>query len=370
MADSERSLSFREILGVQIPRMAFEGANVVDIESVLGSAVDENTLREGWTSKAKNYEELAMGAEANGHRTTSRMMYLQASVCYRLAQFHHYADTEQKRELLQKCISCYQKAAVLFDPPIIRVEIPFKGVKIPGYLHLPTNAADNSCVICVDGLGICKEEFHNWCRHGVERGMAALVFDGPGYGETRTFQGLKLDIDLYVELLSAAVDYLQGRSEIAPERIGMLGDCFGAYLACRAAALEKRFKACALIEGFYSVRDAQMENVPPSGFALITYIFGEEYAQRFRTFGMPLESIDARITCPLYIVHAREDRWIDISLAQKIYEEAEGPKQFEVVEEKAIFKDYNLRRYNTVLDQLYRVVPATWDWLQTQLERR
>jgi hypothetical protein len=77
----------------------------------------------------------------------------------------------------------------------------------------------------------------------VARGVACLIVDGPGNGESVRFrnQYLRHDTESYA---TAAYEWLAARPEIDPTRIGVMAISLGGYYAPRAAAFEKRFACC------------------------------------------------------------------------------------------------------------------------------
>src|SRR3989339_1098815 len=96
-----------------------------------------------------------------------------------------------------------------------------------------------------DGLDVTKEIcfFFGGVRDLVRRGIACLLVDGPGNGESIRFRDLYLRYDQEVPA-GAAVDYLETRSDVDPKRIGVMALSLGGYYAPRSASFEKRFRAC------------------------------------------------------------------------------------------------------------------------------
>jgi hypothetical protein len=75
------------------------------------------------------------------------------------------------------------------------------------------------------------------------RGIACLIVDGPGNGESVRFRGLYLhhETERYGK---AAYEYLANRPEFDAKRIGIMAISLGGYYAPRAAAFEQRFACC------------------------------------------------------------------------------------------------------------------------------
>ena len=78
------------------------------------------------------------------------------------------------------------------------------------------------------------------------RGMATLVFEGPGQGEAQYDFPIRGDYEVPVK---AVLDYIETRRDLDAARIGMWGVSLGGYYAPRAAAFDKRIKACIALGG-------------------------------------------------------------------------------------------------------------------------
>ena len=74
-------------------------------------------------------------------------------------------------------------------------------------------------VIMIPGLDSVKEELQATAEYLLSRGLAVIAIDGPGQGEAE----YELPIEPAYERVTAAVaDYLKGRDDIDPDRIGRL----------------------------------------------------------------------------------------------------------------------------------------------------
>jgi dienelactone hydrolase len=114
------------------------------------------------------------------------------------------------------------------------VAIQRGSVHLAAVLMLPSGPPPYPCVIFVHGLGSGKDSPRNVvvATRVVDRGMAALLFDLSGHGES--------DVDgrsgeqPYIEDLGAAFSWAAGRPEIDAERIGVAGSSLGAVVALGA----------------------------------------------------------------------------------------------------------------------------------------
>jgi alpha-beta hydrolase superfamily lysophospholipase len=96
---------------------------------------------------------------------------------------------------------------------------------------LPSGSPPFACVIFVHGLGSSKDSPRNVvvASRLVDSGMAALLFDLSGHGESDT--DARLGEEPYIEDLSAAFRWVSGEPGIDPERIGVAGSSLGAVVA-------------------------------------------------------------------------------------------------------------------------------------------
>ena len=89
----------------------------------------------------------------------------------------------QMRAAHIKAVACRTLALPYLAPPGERVAIPFAGKTLYGILRRPVGLARPPVVVMACGLDSCKEETAAYEEPFLARGMATLVFDGPGQGE-------------------------------------------------------------------------------------------------------------------------------------------------------------------------------------------
>jgi dipeptidyl aminopeptidase/acylaminoacyl peptidase len=164
----------------------------------------------------------------------------------------------------------------------------------------------------------------------VKRGMACLLVDGPGNGESIRFRGIPLRYD-YDVAGSAAVDYLETRKDVDKDRLGVMGISLGGYYASRCAAFEKRFKACVAwgaIYDYHATWKRRIEmgvtktlSVPPEH---INWVFGvenfDEALKKLEKF--TLKGVASKIERSFLITHGEADVQISMDDARKLYDEA------------------------------------------------
>ena len=155
------------------------------------------------------------------------------------------ADAEhhrpRPREFYQQALDAFAKVFEIADPATSRVEIPFEGTTLPAYF---SNASKRRRARAVRGH-VERPGLHQGAH--VHVGLAAgdararhLGADGrlPRSGEALRFQDLKSRIETE-DWAKAYVDWLETRSDVDHDQIGLAGWSLGGYYCPRAAAFEK-----------------------------------------------------------------------------------------------------------------------------------
>lgn len=227
-------------------------------------------------------------------------------------------------------------------------------------------------VIFFDGLDVTKEFCYFWgVRDMVRRGLACLIVDGPGNGESIRFRGLKLRYDYEVPA-GAAVDYLEGRKDVDPKRIGIMALSLGGYYAPRAAAFEKRLRACvawgaqnnyqALWKRRVELAYKTAPSVPPDH---IQWVLGassmEDALKRLENF--KLSGVVERIECPFLMVHGEEDAQVSLADAKACFN-AMGSKDKTL----RVFTAEEGGSQHCQNDRLGVAIPYMHDWLADKLK--
>ena len=119
------------------------------------------------------------------------------------------------------------------------------GVTLAADLYIPKDAEGKLPAIAMSGpYGAVKEQVSGlYAQTLTERGFLTIAFDPSFTGESGGQPRGMSSPDINTEDFCAAVDYLSTRSDVDPERIGILGICgFGGF-AVNAAAIDTRIKA-------------------------------------------------------------------------------------------------------------------------------
>jgi esterase FrsA len=218
----------------------FERTKKEDVEEVLGRL---NTLESDpwgleWGKIGARYEALADEQEKKGQSKEAGDTYYLAYEYYRIGRYP-VPSSPEKMKCYHSAIRNFLKAGKYFDPPVERIEIPFEGKKVVGYLQIPRAAKRPPVVMHWGGVDGWKEDSRGQNEALHRLGLATFVTDMSGAGENPLL-GQEPRAE---RTFSAAMDHLEGRADIDGRRIAVMGRSFGGYWAAKLAYVEaKRLK--------------------------------------------------------------------------------------------------------------------------------
>jgi len=128
-----------------------------------------------------------------------------------------------------------------------RVTFVSDGLTLAGALHVPDAAgrARRPAFVVLHGFGSNKDSGVSIAVATLLGGLGyvALRIDFRGCGESEGPRGHVICLE-QVEDTRNAVSYLVARAEVDPERIGVIGNSFGAAVAVYATGVDRRIAAC------------------------------------------------------------------------------------------------------------------------------
>lgn len=207
------------------------------------------------------------------------------------------------------------------------------GLHLAGW-YIPSH--NGATIILCHGLGVNRAAMLPQAALLAEHGYGSLLFDfrahGESEGEMVTYGYAETDDVL------AAVDYLLARSDVDPQRIGILGGSMGAATAIRTAARSPHLKAVVAESAFSSLEDEvassfkAISGLPAFPFAPFTVAIAQWKTGQRISEVRPVEDIPSIAPRPVLIIHGPDDELIPAEQGLRLYEVAREPKELWMVD--------------------------------------
>lgn len=284
-----------------------------------------------WTGLAERVETIAASEQAAGHRLSAGESYMRAAVYLQVAERVMDPADPVRNEIFRTSQRHFREFCDSRRQPIEFVEFPYEDQLAEAYLMPAVGVTGPApCVVFLDGLDATTETMAMRALALTERGIACLVVDGPGWGASLRLKGLATRYD-YEVVAGAAVDFLESRSDIDPERLGVMAISLGGYYAPRVAAYEKRFRAgvaWGAVWDYPGVLQRRLEREWTANSSVsaprhqAAWVFGvESLGEAIEAAdGFRLDGVAQKITCPFLVVHGEADSQIPLADAQRLYE--------------------------------------------------
>ncbi|HKA42828.1 MAG TPA: alpha/beta fold hydrolase [Burkholderiales bacterium] len=304
---------------------------LIDTVRTIKGTEDEDWVP-AWSAVGARYEKDAEAALAKGDRAGARTAFLQAKSYYSLARFpapYHSGSaicpptmSPIKAQSYERYLEAYRRATELLETPPEKVVVARDGMTATGYLRLPRGASAAKpapAVLVMCGADMYKEDREKYAEGALAEGMAALVVDAPGTGQT-TFPHAPESIVAW----QAALDALAQRPEIDGKRLGAFGVSRGGLWVMRLAAHDPRVKgliSCAPGGvGYWGTPEERAEWRKAAEERAKTNWFGphgtrpatkpvseEEQRKEFLRWSLKDNGLLDKLTMPMYLVNGKVD---------------------------------------------------------------
>lgn len=336
-------------------RMVTNGVPLADFQDVTSSITQWDEWCAAWCLRGDVHAALGEEALGEGNGLSAGQHFATAAVCYHFGKFLFVHDLPQMKAAHRKALDAHGRALPLLGRPGEIIEVPYEGTTLKGILRKPSGVARPPVVVMCMGLDSTKEEMRTNEDVFLDRGMATFAFDGPGQGEA------EYDLPIcpeYERPVAAVIDALEARDDIDAGRVGLWGVSLGGYYAPRAAAFEKRVRACISLTGPYDFAEA-FERAPGltrAAFVARAHAADEDAARKVAE-RMRLAEVAGRITCPIYVVGGRLDRVIPPDHAGTLASTVSGPAVLNMVDDGT----------HVVNNRPYKYRPQSADWMARHL---
>ena len=314
-------------------------------------------------------EKIAAIEEAAGHLETALEFYFDASEGYSRAQHALFSNSMEKRRLHAGCLRNFEQVRRLSPTPVERIEIPWNGVTLAGYLHLAPVDGPAPLVFFIPGIDMTKEVVpvpgQNWA---LNRGMHLFVIDGPGQGECN-LNDIPLTVDNYEDACRTALTHLLERPDIDHERVGLFAMSFGSYWGVRVAATDDRYKAAVLqwasmtdpyylFEGFASPRYKQV-------LAYVTRSGSEEEVDDFLS-RMKVDSMVPDISMPTLTTVGEFDQRSPLDEVYRFFDALTTPGELWVFADQ--HHQVSVRGKSSAMSTSHDSHAFAMDWLRDRMQ--
>lgn len=237
-----------------------------DISPVLGAA--KNIKPGDFDSYHQEFYKLANATKAQAEDPVNAYDSVNVrDTWFSASQYFRRADVYIHRNWSNPLIEVvWDEQTAAFDKAIAALPIPGQRVQIPSIVgNLTVEAIWYSAskdpttklptMIVGNGFDAAQEDsYHYYCAAALARGWNCITYEGPGQNTVRRTQGLGF-IHEWEHVATPVVDYvLSEKKQVVDEnRLVLVGNSFGGYLAARAAAFEPRLSAVVLIGGIWDL---------------------------------------------------------------------------------------------------------------------
>ncbi len=291
-----------------------------------------NDIAREYARAAVRREKMARQFESEGHTIAARESYFIAALLYGSAQWPIYENTRENIALNEKKVSCYTKYIQYADHEIRKVEVPFGGKFLPGYLHLPPTrpSVRIPAVWSISGMDSFKEL--SVALYGdklLERGMAVLALEGPGQGEC-CVRDIHPTATNWMQAGPAVLSWLRSQNDVDPDRIALQGTSMGSFWGTQVASVDDRLKGCAVRSVCHEPGGNTIFNMASPTFKLrFMYMAGFRDEGEFDKFAqtLSLKGAGEKIKCPYLVLAGEDDHLSPIEYTYDLLETVSAPKQ-------------------------------------------
>jgi dienelactone hydrolase len=294
-------------------------------------------IEPAFAAGARRRETRARAAQERGHPVPARTHAFIASILWGAAEWTFFLDRAAARradEHNARKLACYDQWLALAPHPVRRLRIPYGDGSLSAVLHLPVGADEARgsipATLHVGGMDSFKE--HAVAMLGdrfLQRGIARLIFDGPGQGEA-ILEGAFVSRRNMVDAGLAALEVLGAQPEIDPSRIGVTGVSFGSWWATQIAAHASQVAATAV---WAVVHEPGLESIfevaTPTFKARFMAMAGFVDEDAFDAFARrwTLDEDAPRVTHPYLVVAGEEDELSPIVHTYRLLGRVAGQRQ-------------------------------------------
>ena len=228
---------------------------------------DPQSWFDAWSAAAADLAVRGDEALGRGHLATARWAFVAAAEYYAkaLAFVDGMADQSVLLPTFRQGRACWEKVIDASAGRFVRVQVPYEGTTLPGYLLRPddSGAARPTLVLTNGSDESLPGLLGNGAAEALARGWNAFVFDGPGQQSMLFERGVPFRYD-WEAVLTPVIDTLVARPDVDPAALTGYGVSQGGYWITRAVAFERRMVAAVADPGVVDVSAGWTAHLPPA----------------------------------------------------------------------------------------------------------
>ncbi len=321
---------------------------------------DFESWYQAWYSTAERVLGFAGECAAAGNDVSAREAYLRAATYFSgsISMIDGTDDPSRGVPAWKRHLACWEEFCSRLDPLAEKVDIPYEEVPMPGYFFKPSDSGGPWATVIFNN-GSDGPTCAMWTlgvAGALERGYAALVFDGPGENSMLWLHDVPFRHD-WEKVITPVVDYLVGRDDVDAGRIALSGVSQGGFWILRALAFEHRVKAGIADPGVMDVSSAISERFPKRlmklfdagneeefnkemkmGMKMAGHAARQELEWRMKPYGTDsyyewvllskqfnLRDVIKQVECPVFIADPEDEQFWP-GQSQQVYDALECPK--------------------------------------------
>jgi len=233
---------------------------------------DFESWYQAWVATAERVQGYADQCAESGQPVSARRAYLRAASYFAasITMIDGTKDPSRREPTWKRHLACWDEFCARLNPPAETILIPFENTPMPGYFFRPAASGGPWATVIFnngsDGPTSCM--WASGVAGALERGYAALVFDGPGQNSMLWLNNVPFRYD-WEKVITPIVDYLQGRKDVRADRLALSGISQGGYWILRALAFEHRIAAGIADPGVMDVFSTMASSLPPEMMQLL-----------------------------------------------------------------------------------------------------
>lgn len=259
----------------------------------------------------------ADAAARAGHLVTAAQAQAMAIAGLVFAQMAFNRDEPRKLQLYERLAAATRQLCDWSPNRIERVELPFAHGRLVGWLMRPSSGRARGTVLLFGGQSGWGVAYLPLAQSLASRGLATLMAEGPGQGETRLVHGIHVDVDIAAAYRCFVTRIVEDDSLGAA---GIWGNSVGGLWAASTAASDDRIRACCVNGALAAPALLPFRTFSEQAAAMLGS--DDETAIQANFERMRFRADRDRIACPLLVLHGGADPLVKLEDQQPFLDAA------------------------------------------------